>query len=146
MKMISIHSADISIESDDLIKVKIFDNIDFEKKDAVELLKAFTDLTAGNKYYMLTLTNDNFTATSEVREYIAKNISSTGIIANAICIKSLPIRLIVNAYVKFNKPSIPTKTFNTEAVALEWIDDIRKSEIDKANLIKNKNPKKNLMY
>ena len=146
MKKISIHSADIFIERGDLIKVTLFDNIDFEKKDAIELLQAFTDLTAGNKYYMLTITNDNFTATSEVREYVAENIISTGIIANAICIKSLPIRLIINAYVKFNKPSIPTKTFNTEDVALEWIDDIRKSEIDKANLIKNKNSKKNLMY
>lgn len=144
--MISIHSADISIESDDLIKVKLFDNIDFEKKDAIELLKAFKELTAGNKYYMLTLTNDSFTATSEVREYVAENIASTGIIANAICIKSLPIRLIINAYVKFNKPSIPTKTFNTETVALEWIDEIRKSELDKSTLIKNKNLNKNLMY
>ena len=126
MKKISIHSADIFIERGDLIKVTLFDNIDFEKKDAIELLQAFTDLTAGNKYYMLTITNDNFTATSEVREYVAKNISSTGIIANAICLKSLPTRLIINAYVKFNKPNVPTKSFNTEVVAREWLDELRK--------------------
>lgn len=145
MKKISIHSAEISIESNDLIKVILFDNIDFEKKDAIELLQAFIELTDGNKYYMLTLTNDNFTATSEVREYIAKNICSTGIIANAICIKSLPIRLIINAYVKFNKPSIPTKTFNTEAVALEWIDEMRAANHNSNTEITNKKSKKNLL-
>ncbi|MES2567851.1 MAG: hypothetical protein V4565_13345 [Bacteroidota bacterium] len=145
MKKISIHCADISIESDDLIKVVLFDDIDFEIKDAIELLQAFKELTAGNKYYMLTITNDSFNATSEVREYVAKNISSTGIIANAILIKSLPIRLIINAYVIFNKPNIPTKTFNTESVALEWIEDIRKSNYSKSTLVKSKN-QKNLIY
>ncbi|MES2764028.1 MAG: hypothetical protein V4677_17560 [Bacteroidota bacterium] len=128
MKDITIHCAELRIQDEHIIRVRLLDDIDFEKKDAEALLNAIDQLTAGKKYYLLTLTNNNFTATSEVREYVAKNIYSTGIIANAICIKSLPIRLIINAYVKINKPGIPTKTFNTEAVALEWIDDIRNSK------------------
>lgn len=145
MKKITISCADLSIQSEDLIKVTLFDDIDFEKKEAEELINALKELTGGKKFYLLTQTNNSFTATSEVREYVAENIASTGIIANAICIKSLPIRFLINAYVKINKPNVPTKTFNSEALALEWIDQFRNSNIGKANSHQDKNSK-NLMY
>ncbi|MGZ5191714.1 MAG: DUF7793 family protein [Flavisolibacter sp.] len=145
MKKITISCADLSIQSEDLIKVILFDDIDFERKEAEELINALKELTAGKKYYLLTQTNDNFTATSEVREYVAENIASAGIIANAICIKSLPIRFIVNAYVKINKPNVPTKTFNSETLALEWIDQFRNSNIGKSNSKQDVKSKK-LMY
>lgn len=145
MEKITISCADLSVEGEDLIKVKLFDDVDFELKEAVELLNAIKQLTAGKKFYLLTVTNDSFTATSEVREYAAENIASTGIIANAICLKSLPIRFIINAYVKFNKPNVPTKTFNSESATYEWIDEIRKSNIGKEISFQNKKSK-NLMY
>ncbi|MCD6018934.1 MAG: hypothetical protein K0S53_2055 [Bacteroidetes bacterium] len=145
MEKITISCADLSIESEDVVKVRLFDDIDFEIKEAGELLNAIKQLTAGKKFYLLTQTNESFTATSEVREYVAENIASTGIIANAICLKSLPIRFIINAYVKFNKPNVPTKTFNSESTALEWIDEIRKSNIGKEILSQNKKSK-TLMY
>ncbi len=133
MDKITIHCADLSFYSEDIIKVDLFDDIDFEKKDAEALLSAIKQLTAGKKFYLFTQTNESFTATSEVREYVAENIAFTGIIANAICIKSLPIRFIINAYVKINKPNIPTKTFNSEIAAREWIDEIRNSNIGREN-------------
>ena len=145
MKKISSGCADLNIESEDLIRATLFDDIDFEKKDAEKLLNDLKQLTDRKKFYLLTQTNDSFTATSEVREYVAENIASTGIIANAICIKSLPIRFIINAYVKINKPNVPTKTFSSESQALQWIDEIRKSNIGKEN--SNQQTKsKNLMY
>jgi hypothetical protein len=145
MDKLTIRSADFSVESDDLIKVTLFDGIEFDMSDADELLNALKQLTAGRKYYVLTRTYETFTVDSDVRQYLAENIASAGIIANAICIKSLPIRFIINAYIKFNKPNIPTKTFNTENVALEWIDDIRKSNLGKENAVST-SKSKNLMY
>ncbi|MBC7695174.1 MAG: hypothetical protein H7141_06980 [Burkholderiales bacterium] len=58
-------------------------------------------------------------------------IRSTSIMANAICLRSLPIRLIINVYVRLNKPTVPTKTFNSEATALEWINDFRSAFLKK---------------
>lgn len=141
MEKITISCADLSVESDDVIKIRLYDDIDFELKQADELLNAIKQLTAGKKFYLLTITNDSFTATSEVREYVAKNIASTGVVANAICIKSLPIRFIINAYVKINKPNVPTKTFNSENLAMKWIDEIRNSKFGKKNTGQNKKNK-----
>lgn len=125
MKKITIRSADFCIESKDLIRVTLFNDIEFEKSDADELLGVLKNLTAGKKFYVLTQTYESFTVNSEVRQYLAENIASTGVIANAICIKSLPIRFIINGYIKINKPNIPTKTFNSEIAAREWINKIR---------------------
>lgn len=125
MKKITIRSADFCIESKDLIRVTLFNDIEFEKSDADELLGVLKNLTDGKKFYVLTQTYESFTVNSEVRQYLAENIASTGVIANAICIKSLPIRFIINGYIKINKPNIPTKTFNSEIAAREWINKIR---------------------
>ncbi|MDF2448482.1 MAG: hypothetical protein K0R26_986 [Bacteroidota bacterium] len=142
MNQIKISCAELCVESEDLMKIILFDDIDFEIKDAEELLKAIKKLTAGKKYFLLTQTNDGFTATPGVREYVAERIAAAGIIANAICIKSLPIRFIVNAYVKVNRPAIPTKTFHTEIEALAWLDEIRKSNFGTGRVIQNQSKQK----
>lgn len=138
MKKITIRSAEFCIESEDLIRVTLFDNIEFERSDADELFNVLKQLTSGKKFYVLTQTYESFTVNSEVRQYLAENIASTGVITNAICIKSLPIRFIINGYIKINKPNIPTKTFNSESAALEWIDKMRQSNIDRETLSKKK--------
>lgn len=146
MKKLVIHCAELEIQGEDIIKIKLFDDFDFEKKDSEDIIRAINTLTSGKAYYLLTETGNHFTATSEAREYMAKEISSTSIIANAICLRSLPIRLIINVYVRLNKPSVPTKTFNSEATALEWINDFRNGFPEKSSGLKNKISKKSLLY
>lgn len=123
MEKLIIHCAELSIHDKNIIRFRLLDDIDIEKKDAEEAIQAINTITNGKKYYLLTETGDNFTATAEARNYMAKNIGSTSIIANAIYLKSLPIRIIINVYVKFDKPVIPTKVFNTEQAAIQWLNE-----------------------
>ncbi len=146
MKKLVIKCAELEIQGEDIIKIKLFDDYDFEKKDAEDIIHAINTISGGKSYYLLTLTGKHFTATTETREYMAGAISSTGIIANAICLSSLPIRLIINVYVRLNKPTVPTKTFNSEVTAIEWINDFRIGFLEKSSELKNNDSKKSLLY
>lgn len=123
MENLKIHCAELSFHNKDIIRFRLLDDIDIEKKDAEEAIEAINTITQRKKYYLLTETGNNFTASAEAREYMASNIGSTSILANAIYLKSLPIRLIINVYVKINKPVVPTKVFNSEELALEWLNE-----------------------
>lgn len=123
MEILKIHCAELSFHDRNIIRFKLLDDIDIEKKDAEEAIEAINTITQGKKYYLLTETGNNFTASAEAREYMANKIGTTSIVANAIYLKSLPIRLIINVYVKINKPEVPTKVFNSEALALEWLNE-----------------------
>ena len=46
-------------------------------------------------------------------------------IAMAILISSLPIRLLANFFIKFNKPPAPTKLFNSTESAIAWLNTFR---------------------
>lgn len=124
MEKLIIHCAELSFHDKNIIRFRLYDDIDIEKKDAEEAIQAINTLSKGKKYYLLTETGDNFTATAEARNYMANNIGSTNSVANAIYLKSLPIRLIINVYVKFDKPVVPTKVFNSEQAALQWLNEL----------------------
>lgn len=128
MKNITIRCAELTVLDEQVIRFVLFDDIDIEKKDAEEAILAINTLTEGKEYCLLTETANHFSTTAEAREYMAKAIGSTSIVANAICLKSLAIRLIINTYVQFHKPTVPTKTFNTVEHALEWLHEQRKKQ------------------
>jgi hypothetical protein len=41
--------------------------------------------------------------------------------ADAFVVDSLPKRLIINFYIKHNKPSVPSRSFSSEEKALKWL-------------------------
>jgi len=44
----------------------------------------------------------------------------------AFLIDSLPMRLIANVFIAFNKPNVPTRYFQDEASAERWINQLRR--------------------
>ena len=52
--------------------------------------------------------------------------------ADAFIVNSLPMRLLVNFYISFNKPKIPTKMFNNPESAREWIYTLKQEMLKKA--------------
>ena len=42
--------------------------------------------------------------------------------AEAIVVKSTSLKLLVNAYISFNKPNRPVKMFDSEVKAIEWLN------------------------
>jgi len=63
--------------------------------------------------------------TKEAREYTSGKHVEGLQIAMAIIIDSLPMRLLANFFIKFNKPPAPTKMFNSMEDSIEWLETFR---------------------
>jgi hypothetical protein len=59
--------------------------------------------------------------TSDSREFSASKEGLRFSLAEALVVKNLAQKLIVNFYLKFNNPSVPSKAFNTEDEAIKWL-------------------------
>ena len=112
----------ISFNNKGLLKVVLADNEEITYDDVVEQRKAIHNLTGGQPHVILAITGKRTMATKEAREYSSSNIPE-GRIAEAILIKSLPVRLMGKFYINFNKPKVPTQMFDNETEALTWLNE-----------------------
>jgi hypothetical protein len=62
----------------------------------------------------------------EVRDYLGGPEIFPLMKANAIVANSILSKLIVNLYLSFNKPPIPTKMFTNKDAAALWLQQFRK--------------------
>lgn len=63
--------------------------------------------------------------TKEASDYTSSKHVEGLQIAMAILISSLPMRLLANFFIKFNKPPAPTKMFNSLDDAIAWLETFR---------------------
>lgn len=66
----------------------------------------------------------------EVREFYAGREAAERIVAMAIIISSLPTRLIGNFFIRFNKPLFPTRLFNSEQEATQWLKTFVNQQVE----------------
>ena len=63
-----------------------------------------------------------FNITKEARDYAAEDRHAELSIAMALVSDSLPTKLMMNFFIKFNRPKTPTKMFTDVDKALEWLN------------------------
>jgi hypothetical protein len=110
----------ISYDHKGILKVVLSDFDEIGLEDVVEQRKILTELTKGDPHVLLAIAGRRTSATREAREYSSANIPE-GRLAEAILIKSLPVRLLGKFYININKPVVPTRMFDNEAEALTWL-------------------------
>jgi hypothetical protein len=64
-------------------------------------------------------------SSKEARDYLGTPEVVTLLKANAVVANSTLSKIIVNLYLMFNKPSVPTKIFTDEAAALAWLTQFK---------------------
>lgn len=124
MKTISTRVADISYNKEKrIVFVKIKDNAEIELDDVVQNAKATKMLTDNDKYMVIVDANANLSVTKEARSYSAQKNDTDCRVAEAYIVTSVANKIIGNFYIKFNKPSVPTKLFSTKELAIEWLEN-----------------------
>ncbi len=124
VEKISLNKSTIELLAPNLILVTLKDNSAIEVEDIIEIKAANSKLTKGTDYGVI-MDSGNFTSISaEARNLTATKEMEGKRIAMSIVINSLSQRLIVNFFLKINKPLVPTKSFSNEAEAREWIEAI----------------------
>lgn len=113
---------------DDVLTVVMKPNIDLGIPEMAELLEFSANFQGYQKRYTIIDTRSNYNSTPEVRDFYAKSEYNKYRLADAFIVNSLAMRLLINFYIKINKPSIPSKMFNTPEAAVAWIDSLKIKE------------------
>lgn len=123
--------ASLTLEND-ILYVKMKEGINLDQPEMEALLKQAIELAKPDNYYAIIDTTAQYDSTVEARNFYAESDYSKYRYADAFIVNSLPMRLLVNFFIVFNKPKIPSRMFTTKEEALKWINSLKK-EKDKSN-------------
>ena len=118
------HHSKFTIEplGDSILRISIFEQVDIELQDAIEMHQMLLEYSSNQMYCVLLDATKRFNISSEARALIAGKEYSSERIATAFVTKSLANKLVGNFFINVNKPSTPTKIFATEESALVWLN------------------------
>lgn len=88
---------------------------------ARKILEACQKLNSG-KFWSVIVVLYNLESTSrEVRNFYARKSAKMGCKSVALLTETYSSKLFANIFMKFNRPSMPTRAFLDKDVAMEWI-------------------------
>ncbi len=111
----------VVLRADGIIQVTVNANQEIDIIEIKEIIEAIGKVGNYKKYPILIQASNSITPTPEARAYLAKPNANPYTIASAFMVKSLQHKLIMNAYLKINRPERPTKMFSSESHAIEWL-------------------------
>lgn len=111
----------IILRDDGIIELNTNDDHTYTIEDVKENVKAFGELTGNKKAPVLIIGGSFSSVTNETREFMATEESLKYSKAEAFLITSLAQKILVNFYIKFNKPLVPTRVFNDKIEAEKWL-------------------------
>jgi hypothetical protein len=117
---------------DKILHVKMKEGVSLGQVEMEELLKKAIELTTPDKYFAIIDTTSTYDSSLEARNYYAESDYSKYRYADAFIVNSLPMRMLVNFFISFNKPKIPSRMFNNEESAYEWINSLKQELLEKA--------------
>jgi len=109
---------------DNILYVILNEDADIDIEMMKESEATRVELQKGEKIKVFVDARKIYQITSEAREYASGDINTKLSIGTAVLIKSLSTRLIVNFFIKVNKPIVPTKMFKSEEEALIWLNNL----------------------
>jgi|GEM_PF-577686 len=118
----------ISITSDGHVLIRIKEQEDLHVIDIKDTLAAKRSLIGEIEHTVIFVTARFGTVSPEAREFSASPEVGKKVIARAIVTKSLSSRMLSNFYLRINKPSTPTRIFENEEDAADWLNKIREKE------------------
>ncbi len=111
----------VALRSDGIIKVSINANEEIDIGHVVEVVSAIQKIGHGKKFPVLIIVGEYTLPTPDARSYVATEESDPFASAEAYVISSFSQKLVGNVYLSFNKPARPTRLFNSEEKAVEWL-------------------------
>lgn len=106
-----------------IIRIEMLGGYIIDLEESVQLNIAQGDLLKGQMGAGLVLMVADSTTqfTNDARDFSASKEGLRFSMAEALVVKNLAQKLVVNFYLKFNKPSVPSRAFNTEEEAIKWL-------------------------
>ncbi|HEU4717377.1 MAG TPA: STAS/SEC14 domain-containing protein [Bacteroidia bacterium] len=102
---------------------RISEGAEIVLEDAEELIRIGTEMVGNRQVVSIVDGRNNFSITGEAREYFARQTDKNRFLAVAIITNSTAQRLIINFFIRVNKPGVPTKLFANETEAKKWLQN-----------------------
>jgi len=107
--------------TDKIIQLQFRDVFDGELRDAKNIIECIRRLSVGEIYPLLVIYGKYNQFSKETRTYIAQARVTK---ADALVINSLPLKILGNFYLKFDRPNRPTHLFTDVESAVAWIKSL----------------------
>jgi hypothetical protein len=112
------------LRENNIIQLNFEPGFQGDETNAREMVKTFQKIKETGRAYLLVIYSEDNMFSKEAREYTASNEVSKILKADALVIKGLALRIIGNGYLRINKPNRPTRLFNSESEAVNWLKSI----------------------
>lgn len=104
-----------------ILLIEVGDFEVFEVEDLLKIRNWIKTELKSEKLFNLFQFGNGSSLSRELREYAASEEGAVRTIGTAILVKNLAQQLLIDYYLKFNKPIYPTKAFFKKEKAIEWI-------------------------
>lgn len=112
----------ISFQEEGIIRYEINENIEeLTTQNVKEYLATIKKFGGGRAYCNIIIMKKFVQCGAEARKYSASEENNIYTIADAFVTKSEALRIVGNFYIRFDKPTRPTRLFSNEGEALKWL-------------------------
>lgn len=100
-----------------------------DEDEMKEMLGYAEEFVGPVRHYALVDFGGSLSSTSEARKmYSEAPFILQYRIADAFLVNSLSVRMVANFFIKVTRPATPTRIFNTEAKAIEWLKQLKEKD------------------
>ncbi|MBL7889615.1 MAG: hypothetical protein JNL24_08685 [Bacteroidia bacterium] len=121
MKKIELSHSIIVLRDDGILELHTNSEHEYAIDDVIENVETFGKLTGGKKAPVLIIGGAFTSVSKEARSFMATHESLKYSLVEAFLLNSLAQKLLINFYIKFDKPLVPTKVFNNKDEAIAWL-------------------------
>ncbi len=111
----------IERKEENIFLLRFSGDVSIEAKDIHDMMAAFREINKGVPYAVMVDTNVNFQTTDEARSLGASKEYDGHRIAVALVTRNIASKMLGNFFIRFNKPSTPTKLFTNFEDAMDWL-------------------------
>jgi hypothetical protein len=123
VKKIEYPHSTIILRDDGILELHAAKDHTYTIDDVKENVDAFGRLTSKRKAPVLIIGGSFSTLEAETRKFMASEESLKYSAAEAFYLTSLPQKILINFYIKFDKPLVPTRIFTSMDKANEWLKE-----------------------
>jgi len=114
------------VDSEGFLRIKVIEGVHIDLPTLKEDAAVNMVLTNNQKAFAVYDSRAFFTIDKDARDYVKSGITDPTRIATAVLTDKLATLLLVNFFIRFNKPSTPMKMFSSEEKALKWLRRLKK--------------------
>ncbi|MES2568319.1 MAG: hypothetical protein V4565_15705 [Bacteroidota bacterium] len=121
VKEIELEYARVQLLDNKIVRVEMFDEVIIGLKECRGINHAIGELSGGKEAAVLMVPGYHTHFLPESRDFSASPEGQMYTLGDALVVLNLGQRILMQFYLKFNKPPKPSKAFDSEDHGMEWL-------------------------